>query len=200
MTGPKISRWIISSSWRSPETTVGSRKKPGPVGLVPAGDDLRVVGLALEEALDPLALARRVERPERGVGRARVAEHEALGLVGETVHDVVEDLRAGQHPGGRRAVLAGVVVAGAGDRLERRRHVDVVEHDHRGLAAELEVDPLERVGRGAGDPLAGVDRPGERDHVDVVVRDERPAGRIAVSGDHVEHALGEDLAPRARRA
>ena len=25
ITGPKISRWIISSSWRRPETTVGSR-------------------------------------------------------------------------------------------------------------------------------------------------------------------------------
>src|SRR3712207_8925935 len=30
MTGPKISRWIISSDWRSPPTTVASRKKPGP--------------------------------------------------------------------------------------------------------------------------------------------------------------------------
>src|ERR1700744_4710831 len=28
MTGPKISSWIISSSWRSPETTVGAKKKP----------------------------------------------------------------------------------------------------------------------------------------------------------------------------
>ena len=57
MTGPKISRWIISSScWRS-ATTVGSRKKPGRSGSVAAGDDLGVAGLALQEALDALALA-----------------------------------------------------------------------------------------------------------------------------------------------
>ena len=30
MTGPKISFWIASSSWRSPSTTVGSTKKPSP--------------------------------------------------------------------------------------------------------------------------------------------------------------------------
>ena len=52
MTGPKISRWIISSSCSSPATTVGSRKKPGPLGLASAGDDLGAVGAALEEALD----------------------------------------------------------------------------------------------------------------------------------------------------
>ena len=59
ITGPKISRWIISSSCRSPETTVGSRKNPGRSGSLPARDDLDVVRPALEEALDPLALARR---------------------------------------------------------------------------------------------------------------------------------------------
>jgi hypothetical protein len=35
MTGPKISRWIISSSCASPATTVGSRKKPGRSGSPP---------------------------------------------------------------------------------------------------------------------------------------------------------------------
>ena len=45
-------------------------EEAGEVRLLAAGDDLGVVGLALEEALDALALARGVERPERGVGRA----------------------------------------------------------------------------------------------------------------------------------
>ena len=43
------------------------------------------------------------------------------------------------------------------------------------------------------DPLAGVDRAGQRDHVDLGVGDERLPGRVAVAGDHVEHAGGEDL-------
>ena len=35
MTGPKISRWIISSVCLSPLTTVGCRKKPGRSGSAP---------------------------------------------------------------------------------------------------------------------------------------------------------------------
>ena len=134
------------------------------VGLHAAGDDLGVAGLALEEALDPLALARGVERAQRRVGGHRVAEDEALRFAGEAVDDVVVDAFGGEHPGRRRAVLAGVVVAGAGDRLHRRLHVDVVEDDDRRLAAELQVDPLERVGGRLGDPLAGRRRAGQADH------------------------------------
>src|SRR5688572_9505227 len=37
MTGPKISFWTISSSWRRPSITVGSTKKPGESGAVLAG-------------------------------------------------------------------------------------------------------------------------------------------------------------------
>ena len=99
---------------------------------------------ALEEALDALALARGVERAERRLGRERVADHEPLRLLGEPGDDVVVDARAGEHARRGGAVLAGVVVAGAGDRLQRALEVDVVEDDHRRLAAELEVHALER--------------------------------------------------------
>ena len=58
-------------------------EEAGQVGLAAAGDDLGVAGAALEEALDALALARGVERAERRVGVERVAEHVALGLLGE---------------------------------------------------------------------------------------------------------------------
>ena len=45
-----------------------------------------------------------------------------------------------------------------------------------------------------GDPLAGLDRAGQRDHVDVGVGDERLAGRVVVAaGDDVEHARGQEL-------
>ena len=119
MTGPKISRWIISSSCSQPGDDGRLEVEAGPLGLRAAGDDLRALGAALEKALDALALARRVDRAERRVGRERVADHEALRLLGQPGDDVVVDLRAGEHARGRGAVLAGVVVAGAGDRLQR---------------------------------------------------------------------------------
>src|SRR4051812_25901447 len=72
----------------------------GQVGLAAAGHDLRVAGLALEEALDALALAGAVERPEGRVGAEGVAHDEALGLLGEPADDVVVDLLAGEHAGG----------------------------------------------------------------------------------------------------
>src|SRR6478672_2689705 len=140
MTGPKISLWIISSCCSRSATTVGSRKNPGRSGSLPP-----VTIFAFEEALDALALAARVQRAEVRVRGAHVAHDEALGLVGEAVHDVVVDLAGREDAGGRGAVLAGVVVAGAGDRLEHSFEVDVVEHDDRRLAPELEVHALERL-------------------------------------------------------
>ena len=80
------------------------------------------------------------------------------------------------------------------------RGVGVVEHEHRRLAAELEVDALERVGRGAGDDLAGLDVAGERDHADVLVLDERLADRHAVAGDDVQHARREHVLRELRRS
>ena len=35
MTGPKISSWTISSSWRSPEITVGEKENPRSPNAVP---------------------------------------------------------------------------------------------------------------------------------------------------------------------
>ena len=66
-------------------------EEAGAVGLVPAGHDLGVRGAALEKALDALALARGVERAERRVRRQRVADHEALRLLGQAGDDVVVD-------------------------------------------------------------------------------------------------------------
>ena len=96
-------------------------RSPGRSGSLAAGDDLGVLGRALEEALDALALARGVERAERRVRVERVADlvARAPGRRGPA-SDVVVDLRAGEHARRRRAVLAGVVVAGAGDRLAAR--------------------------------------------------------------------------------
>ena len=81
--------------------------------------------------------------------------------------------------------------------LGDRGRVGVVEHDHRRLAAELEVDALEGVRRGARDLLAGGDVAGERDQPDVRVADDPGADGLAVAGDDVQDAGRED---RPRRS
>ena len=68
MTGPKISFWIISSSWRRSATTVGSKKKPDVPLAVAAGGDLGVVGRAVDEAGDPRELVGVVDRAVQDVG------------------------------------------------------------------------------------------------------------------------------------
>ena len=71
----------------------------------------------------------------------------------------------------------GVPVAGDTDRLGDLVRVGVVEDDHRRLAAELEVHPLQGVGRVAGDDLAGRRVTGQRHQADVAVLDEPVADR-----------------------
>ena len=80
------------------------------------------------------------------------------------------------------------------DRLVERR---VVEHDVRGLAAELERELLAGAGEAALDLLPHLGRAGERDLVDVLALDERGAG-ATVAGDDVDDAgrelrLAEDV-------
>jgi len=60
-------------------------KKPARLGRVAAGDDLSVAGPALQKAGHAFLLFGRVDRPERGVGRERVSDHEALRLLGRPV-------------------------------------------------------------------------------------------------------------------
>ncbi len=94
---------------------------------------------------------------------------------------------------GGGAVLPGVVEAGPRDRLGDGADVlDVVEHDDRRLAAELQVDPLEVLGRGLRDLHARAHRAGDRDHRRGRVADDPGAG-LAVADDDVEHARREDL-------
>ena len=81
-----------------------------------------------------------------------------LGRLGQGGGEVAVDARPGEHACRRRAVLAGVEVAGDRDALDGGLDVGVVEHDDRRLAAELEVDPLEVGGGGAGDLHAGAHR------------------------------------------
>ena len=71
--------------------------------------------------------------------------------------------------------------------------IGVVEDHHRRLAAQLEMHALQRVGCVARDQLPGVDVAGERDKPDVGVLDEPLAGRHAIAGHDLQHAVGDDV-------
>ena len=144
-----------------------------------AGDAVQLLGV--DERTHLGVVARRVANDKRAHGRHQVGEQ------------VVVDGRAGDDPGGRGAVLAGVEEAADLDALDDGGQVGVVEDDHGRLAAQLEVDPLERVRGRLGDRLAGSDVAGQRDHAHPRVADKPGPNRLAVAGDHVEHARGKDV-------
>src|SRR5690606_22977768 len=79
--------------------------------------------------------------------------------------EVIVDALLHQYASCGRAVLACVEVAGGGDSLDSLGDVRVVEDDHRGLATEFEVNPLE-VGRGRlGDLHSGAHGAGDRNQL-----------------------------------
>ena len=93
------------------------------------------------------------------------------------------------------------------DPLGREVEIGVVEHDHRVLAAELEMDVLEVVRGGLHHRDAGLARPGQRDHRHVRVLDEPFADRSPTPVHHVDdpgrdaglyEQLDEALAQRRR--
>ena len=192
MTGPKTSRWASSSSGRRLLDDRRLEEEARRVRLRPPVTSRAWSGM---RSMKPATFARwraELSGPSVVSGSAVSPSVQAAGLLGQRLDDVVVHAVGDEHARRRRAVLAGVVVAGAGDPGRHRLEVGVVEHHDRRLAAELEVDALERVGGGARDPLAGLDRAGQRDHVDVRVRDQPLAG-LAGAGDDVQHALRQDL-------
>ena len=110
-----------------------------------------------------------------------------------SARDVVVDAARDEDPRRGGAVLPRVEVAADLDRLRDRGRVGVVEHDHRRLAAELEVDVLDRVGRVLRDQLAGGRVAGERDERDRRMAHERVADRDAVARHDLEHAGRQHL-------
>ena len=117
-----------------------------------------------------------------------------VDLVGGDALGVGEASPGHEHAGEGGAGLARVQVALADAVADGRLEVlvvEVVEQDVGRLAAELEGDALEGVGRRLGDALAGPGRAGERHHVDVGVRDDGLADDGAGAGDEVEHAGGQ---------
>ena len=82
------------------------------------------------------------------------------------------------------AVLPGVRVAAERDRGRRAVDVGVVEHDQRGVRAELAGEPLGA--GGARDRVAGFDAPGEGDLPHAPIAAQRRADRAAVAGEALQ--------------
>ena len=77
------------------------------------------------------------------------------------------------------------------DALYRVVEVRVVEHDVRGLSAELHADALQPLRRGLVDERAGAVRAGECDFCDQGMLDERHADFRPESGHDVDHPRRE---------
>ena len=75
--------------------------------------------------------------------------------------------------------------------FDRSVDVGVVEHDERGVAAELEPDLLHRPGRLAHEELADLGRAGEADEAHRRMLAHRLADRGRVARQHVDDAGGE---------
>ncbi len=115
-----------------------------------------------DEAGDALELGGVVQRSERDIRIIGQARGGLRGLLGQCLDESVIDPGSREDPGGGRAVLAGVEVAGDRDAFRGGLHVGVIEYDAGRLAAELEMGPLEVGRRGGGHLHAGAHRTGDR--------------------------------------
>ena len=157
----------------------------------PDGDLGTGIDGPIHESRHPGQLAIRHQGTHLGVLVGGIAgDHRARGI-GEPGHKIVVHPGAGDHPTRRGAVLAGVVEAVVPQIGHHRFDVGIVEDDHRGLAAQLEVNPLERIRRMLGHRLSGRHRTGEGHHDHVGVLHQRHAGGLAPAAHHVEDARGK---------
>ena len=99
----------------------------------------------------------------------------------------------GIDPAGRSAILPGVVIPALGDRRDCGGEIGIGQHNHRGLAAQFEVGPLDG-GRDRFHDLApGRNVSGERDHSHPGMSDQPRADSGAISSHHVDYACGQEF-------
>ena len=154
-------------------------------------------------AVDLVPLPGVDHRAQRDRAAGGVADRQPVGPGGERVDVGVGHARLDQVPAGGHADLA--LVGERPPRPDRGRglEVDVVQHQQRGVAAELEVHPLEVLGGEGADRPAGPGRAGEGDHPHGPLHDERLAD-VGAAGQDVQDPvgqarLGEDLGETAPR-
>ena len=109
-------------------------------------------------------------------------------LLGHRSDEAVVDAFGDDQARGRRAALAGGEEAAVQRRVHRDVQVGVVEHDHRILAAHLQLELGHARDAGLRDALAGGHRAGEADRVDALVVQQHLAHFGAAAHHQVEHA------------
>src|SRR5581483_7341773 len=150
-----------------------ARDALGPLGA--AREQLRALGDALGDvAAHALELRLRGEGPEPRVAEG-IADGEAPRGLDREARGLLVAALGDEQPRVRAAGLAGVEEARVDRALHRLREVGVLEHDRRGLAAELERHALHVLRAELGDALAGAHRAGEGDHVDLGMARDRLA-------------------------
>ena len=91
MTGPNTSCWMISSSWRSPLTTLASKKKPRAPIRWPPVSTLAWSGSRSMNPVTRSSWAGVVQRAEVRVRHVRAGHRLAAGLLGQRLGQVVGD-------------------------------------------------------------------------------------------------------------
>jgi hypothetical protein len=105
----------------------------------------------LDHAVDPGDVGLGDERAHLGAGIEPVAKAHIFKDAGQARADLAGHPALDQDPRAGHAELPGEGRDGRGDQRNGGVEVGVVEHDHRRLAAELEVHPLEGRGAARGD-------------------------------------------------
>ncbi|GJE71783.1 hypothetical protein CHKEEEPN_3332 [Methylorubrum podarium] len=168
-----------------------------------AGEQPRTLGLGVGHErlhrLDPAAVD---EGAHLRLGIEAVADLERLRGRDEAVDEAVVDAVLHEEAGRGDADLTGIAVLVGGEHPHGGVDVGVVEHDRRGVAAELHRRPLHVLARERRELLADRGRAGEGDLADHRMRDEIAGdfGRIAVDeGERiVRHARVEEGAHQFR--
>ena len=129
-----------------------------------AGRNLRALRCRVRDVLlDLLDRAHVDERPLLRAVLQPVADLEPADLFGHPGGERVVDPVLYQHPVGAHAGLPGVAILRSHCSRHRRVEVRVVEHDERGIAAELQADLLHRGGALCHQQLADLGGAGERE-------------------------------------
>ncbi len=148
---------------------------------------------ALDEARDALLLAGGNERAEFVLRVVVVAVAQRSRRTGQVGDQPLVDPGTGVDAARGGAILAGVVEAERAQPVHHGRQIGVVEHDHRGFAAKLQVRALDRAFRGLDHLAAGADVPGQADHVDARMVDQALPDARTTPVDDVDDTGGEQL-------
>jgi hypothetical protein len=152
--------------------------------------DRALCDTAVDQCLDLVELGLAVDRAHVGVLVQRVAQTQQLDPPRQLRHQRAVDALLHQEPRPGTAHMSLVEEDAAHDPFDRLVEGCVLEHDVRGLAAELERERCAAASQPLLDLLAHRGAAGECDLVQILVLDQQRPGR-AVAGDDIDHALGQ---------